>query len=98
MQHHHQHLFVCTCGCAEHQFIVSYFTDLPENSDTYVALHLAPQGFWKRVVTACKYLCGYQSMYGAFDEIILSTEQCLELSQILQRRAQRGTPDQTRYE
>lgn len=87
--HHIRHLFVCDCSHMEHQFVVSYFDDPdPEwRRDTYVSVHLTRQPFWKRIAKAWRYLCGHQSNFGAFDEILLNPDQCQNLSRILAERA-----------
>lgn len=63
-------LLICACRNTEHQVIFSYFDDelVPE---VYMSVHLTKKPFWSRVKHALKYVFGYQSKYGAFDEFIL---------------------------
>jgi hypothetical protein len=45
-------------------------------------MHLAPRPFWYRVKYAVKYIFGYRSRYGAWDEFYIDpshTEQLLEV-------------------
>ena len=86
-----RHLFICQCHCLEHQFVVSYFDD-PSDPDwgreTYLNMHLSRnRSFWQRLTTAVYYVLGRQCRFGAFDEILLSPEQCAELSTLLRQRA-----------
>ena len=76
-------LFVCTCADIEHQMVLSYFEDEPE---VYVSIHLKKHEFLKRLLTAIKYLFGKQSIYGAFDEIILNADSVERLNDILTER------------
>jgi len=76
-------LFVCACADIEHQMVLSYFDDEPE---VYVSIHLKKHGFFVRLLTAIKYLFGKQSMYGAFEEIILNDSSVERLNNILTER------------
>ena len=85
-----RHLFVCDCGDIEHQFVVSCF-DPPEDDEfVYIHIHLTPMNFWRRLKTAVQYALGRQSRFGAFGEILLTQQQCLQLSELLAQQA-RGT-------
>jgi hypothetical protein len=88
------HLFVCNCGHMEHQFVVSYFGPPDDDEFVYVHVHLTPLSLWQRVKTAVWYVLGRQSPYGAFAEVLLDQQQCLQLSKILAQRAQGAGVDQ----
>lgn len=62
-----EEVFICDCGLPEHQLRFMYN---PEEKTAYVIYHMTKMTFWRRL----KYLFGYQSDYGAFDEILLSQE------------------------
>jgi hypothetical protein len=67
-------LVVCNCGNVEHQFILA----VDEEFDiVYLEIHLTKKNFFNRLKHGLKYIFGYQSKYGAFDEIILDKE-CVE--------------------
>ena len=66
-------VLLCQCGSLEHQ-LWFYYDDDSEYPLVAVEIHLAKYGFWKRLKYAIKYLFGYQSRYGAFDEMILKPE------------------------
>lgn len=89
----HRHLFVCDCGDAEHQFIVSYFDDTVDPDDfTYVQIHLNQLPFWQRLVAGVRYVLGRQSRFGAFGEILLSPSECERLAAILEQRGRGVLP------
>lgn len=64
-------LIMCACHNPEHQMI--FMRDEDERL-VYVQIHLKKNTFWKRLIYGVKYIFGYQSRYGAFDEIILDNE------------------------
>lgn len=68
--------FVCECHSLDHMFQLSYHKDVPT---LYFTVHLATETFWRRLLTAIKYVFGYRCRYGDFDEIILSLEKAQEL-------------------
>lgn len=67
---------ICECGSSEHQLIIRTFDD---DEDVYVDVHLASLPFWKRVKYAFKYIFGYKSKYGAWDEIIINKQEFKQL-------------------
>ena len=69
-------LVICECGSSEHQLIIKTFDD---DEDVYVDVHLVSYSFWKRVKYAFKYIFGYKSKYGAFDEIIINKQEFKQL-------------------
>lgn len=75
-------LFICQCANTEHQLIFSYFPDDNEN-EVYVSVHLSPDRFWKRLVNAVKYLFGYRSKYGDFDEFIFRNQDADKLQSVV---------------
>lgn len=65
------HLLICKCSSEEHILIASYFQ---EDDEVFVSVHLAPQPWHKRIANAVRYIFGYRSKYGDFDEILLRPE------------------------
>ena len=87
------HLFVCVCSDAAHQFIVSYFSDHADPDDfTYIHVHLNRLPFWQRVVCGIRYILGQQSQFGAFEEVLLTPAECDRLASILEQRGQGVRP------
>lgn len=75
-------LFICSCGNVEHQLIFSYFDDEPGGS-VYCCVHLKPErNIFKRIWSAVKYVFGYRSIYGEFDEFIFKPEDAQKLKNI----------------
>lgn len=75
-------LLVCGCGNLEHQLVFTYFDDEPE---VYVEMHLKPLPFWERLRLGIKYIFGYQSRYGSFDEIILNKSHISTLNKVIDK-------------
>ena len=73
-------ILICECSSAEHQLLVQYFED---ENEVYVQTHLAKKTFWERLKYGIKYILGYQSRYGAFDEIILGPQHIKNLQSII---------------
>ena len=61
-------LILCNCHSPEHQMLIFYDE---EDNIAYVEYHLKPLPFFKRVIHAIKYIFGYRSKYGDFDEILI---------------------------
>lgn len=73
-------LFVCSCHNIEHQLIVSIDDEWDE---VFIFVHLYPHPLHKRIINAIKYIFGYRSSFGDFDEIMLSKEDTKRLVDLL---------------
>ena len=73
-----EHWLRCDCSSAEHSILLMFD---PEDRDDmlYVCPHLTKQSFWRRL----KYLFGFQSKYGAFEELVLRDAQVAALGDFL---------------
>ena len=77
----HTHLLVCKCGDISHQCYISYDNDYNEVS---LAIHLVREpSIFKRFIIALKYVFGQRSIYGDFDEIILSPADASKLQDVV---------------
>lgn len=77
-------LFICLCENNEHQLIFSYFPDDDCGGEVYATIHLTPErNIFKRIWKAIKYIFGYRSQYGHFDEFIFNPEDAYKLEKIL---------------
>lgn len=66
----HSDLLVCKCGDISHQCHIGYNND---DGEVYLSVHLVREpNFFKRVAVALRYIFGARSIYGDFDEIVLS--------------------------
>lgn len=74
-------LFICECHNIEHQLIFSYNNDWDL---VYCDIHLVPEhNTFKRIKNALKYIFGYRSKYGDFDEFIFKKEDVHKLQKII---------------
>jgi hypothetical protein len=64
--------FECACHSPEHLLQFKFFEDDPKMICAYVFLR--PEPFYKRIWNGLKYIFGYTSKYGYFDEFILRNE------------------------
>ena len=60
-------VIICECHSLEHQVIFHYDKEWDEIS---MSVHLHEPSFWRRL----KYLFGYKSRFGAWDEVLVSRE------------------------
>jgi len=76
-------LFLCDCFSADHQMIFTYVED--ENwEDVYVNVHLNHYfPFWKRIKIGIKYIFGWKSRYGSFDEFIFHPGDSKKLQKVV---------------
>jgi len=49
----------------------------------YVHVHLNKKPFWERLKYGIKYIFGYKSRYGAFDEFIFSPDDAERLQSVV---------------
>lgn len=76
-------LLLCSCYSSEHQMIIH----LTEGGDmfppeAFVHVHLVRRSFWCRIKYGIKYIFGYTSRYGAWDELILDKSHVKSLLQL----------------
>lgn len=64
-------ILVCACHNIEHQIMIYKDEDEKEG---FLTIHLKHDGLWKRIKNAIKYIFGYKSMYGDFDEFFFKKE------------------------
>jgi hypothetical protein len=76
---------VCCCHSLDHQIVFLYDH---EDDLMYCVVHLHSfKNVFKRLWTGIKYIFGYKSVYGNWDEIILKKEQIKEIMNFLEQRA-----------
>lgn len=76
-------LFICSCENTEHQIVFSYFED-DDIHNVYATTYLSKKSFWKRLKYGIKYIFGYQSKYGAFDEFIFNSNDAERLEKVVE--------------
>jgi hypothetical protein len=67
-----QSILICSCNSTEHQMVIYKTTDKLYGPEAYVHVHLIKRSFWYRLKYGVKYIFGYTSKYGAWDEFILN--------------------------
>jgi len=75
-----QKLFICSCFSPEHQVIFTW-----DGDDFYLTFHLSEKRFLKRVFLGIKYIFGYKSKYGNFDEIIFKESDKQEIIDLIKK-------------
>ena len=80
--------YECDCDGFDHILRASYY-DKQASDDAlellYIEFHLKPRPFFKRFWPAIKYICGYKSKYGNFDEFLWTPETAKQFSNYLIR-------------
>ena len=69
-------IIFCDCNDPEHMIILEKMSDEPLIAVTY---HLIKRSLWKRIVLAIKHICGFQSRYGAFGELLINSKEAYDL-------------------
>lgn len=60
-------ILTCVCSSVQHQIVIRYETD---ENQVYANIYLADLPIGKRILNAVKYIFGYKSKYGDFEEFI----------------------------
>lgn len=76
-------ILLCECNSTEHQMVFLYDTEDKEHKMVYVHVHLNKKPFLERLKYGIKYIFGYQSKYGAFDEFIFNPDDYKKLKDVL---------------
>ena len=75
-------ILICECNSTDHQMIFLYDDEDVDYKSVYMHIHLAKLTFWNRLKYGIKYIFGYQSKYGAFDEFIVNTDDANKFKKI----------------
>jgi hypothetical protein len=75
-------LILCSCHSPEHQMIL---LASPDKSEVlcYVCIHLVKRPLWYRIKYGLKYIFGYKSRYGAWDELLLDSSHATQLQNVV---------------
>jgi hypothetical protein len=76
------HYFECHCHSPEHLLKFVLWEDDPM---LFAYVFLNPEPFYKRIWLGIKYIFGYSSRYGYFDEFILNPKDADRFIEILNR-------------
>lgn len=72
-------IFICECYNVEHQVVFRYLND---EAIVYMSTHLVKMPFWERLWHGLRYIFGYRSRYGDFDEFIFNPNDAERLEKI----------------
>jgi hypothetical protein len=76
-------IFVCECHSLEHQ--VTFWYDEEEDS-LFTEVHLIThKNFFKRVLVGIKYMFGYKSRFGQWDEFMFKPEDVIKLKEYVNK-------------
>ena len=76
-------IMTCDCHSTEHQIVINFDEDTKENL-VYLHIHLVThRNFFKRLWLGLKYVFGYKSRYGNWDEFIVSRKNYHKLKDVV---------------
>ena len=75
-------ILVCACHSCEHQIVIQKDE---EDNIVYCSMHLIPLPWYKRIINGIKYIFGYKSCYGDFDEFIFDKSHVEILQEIIKQ-------------
>ena len=82
---YNKELILCECGSMEHQIVFIWFDD-NEDNEVFAQIHLnTEKSFYERLVSGIKYIFGYKSRFGNFDEIILTNDHVEGLKNVIKK-------------
>lgn len=76
-------IIICECNSTEHQMVFLYNND-DQYPMIFIHIHLNKQPIFKRIKNAIKYIFGYQSRFGMFDEFIVNPEDIGKFEKIVE--------------
>ena len=71
-------LMVCECNSLEH-IVIFQAIEGDVDEEVYLHVHLSQRSFLQRLLCGIRYIFGYRSRFGDFDEIILNRTKLKEL-------------------
>jgi len=82
---YNKELILCKCGSMEHQIVFIWF-DNDDDKEVFAQVHLTTnKTFWKRIISGVRYIFGYKSRFGNFDEIILTNDHVEGLKNVIKK-------------
>lgn len=79
-QLNNEEILMCACHSVEHQIVIQKDE---EDKVLYCSIHLLPLPWYKRIVNGIKYIFGYRSKYGDFDEFLFDKKHITKLNQMV---------------
>lgn len=84
-------ILICECCSNEHQLIIVYIPGDDESDFDSISfeIHLNPSfRFWRRLINGIKYIFGFKSSYGDWDNFLVKYDDCDRLINKLQEMKQ----------
>lgn len=78
-----QELFICACHKVEHQMIMRWWEDDDNEKLVCCEIHLNKLPFFERLIHGIKYIFGYTSAVGDFEEFIFKEEDAYRLQKMV---------------
>ena len=75
-----EEIILCQCESPEHMML---FRTIEGDDDVFVTFHLKKLPFLQRLIIGIKYIFGYTSRYGDFDELLLRPEDRCKFEKIV---------------
>lgn len=71
----------CECSSMEHNARIDVFPGYEQDPEPrmFLSMHLKTGDFWYRLVKGIKYILGYRSRYGEYDEIIINKQTAIDM-------------------
>jgi len=81
-------VLICSCNSDEHQYLIYYSDNESPNGQVSPTVHIHPylithKSFWKRVVVGIKYMFGYKTKYGHWDEFMFDPSDADKLQDVV---------------
>lgn len=80
---HEAEIILCECTSVEHQIVIIKDIDDITGRQAYLQHHITTLRFFKRLLYAIKYIFGYKSKYGCFEEFIISCDNVDKLEELV---------------
>lgn len=77
-----QEIFICSCANVAHQMVMRWCEDA-NPKEVYCEIHLNKLPFFKRLIHGVKYIFGYTSAVGDFEEFIFKEEDAYRLQKMV---------------
>lgn len=80
---HEAELILCDCTSTEHQIVIIKDIDEVIGREAYIQIHLSKLSFFKRLIYGIRYIFGYKSRYGCFEEFIISNDNIEKIEELV---------------
>ena len=79
---------ICSCGDLRHQIVFSTFEFVTSTGktekDCYLQVFLNKHNFFTRLLIGIKYILGFQSKFGVFEEFVINEENAIKIKNCME--------------